>query len=133
MTESYGASRRCNSCSVLLRNGVEIDPKDRSQALYDRSASNPSIRQTRWCSILDRKTHLGRLRKVQRIASLCITGALCTSPTDALDIIIYLSPLHLVGKDMATNSAIGLKCTQQRSKGLITHSQFWFKIIATER
>lgn len=50
-----------------------------------------------WWSIVDR-TQLWRLRKVHEMASLCITGDLRTTPTNALDINLHLPPLDLVGR-----------------------------------
>lgn len=47
---------------------------------------------------------------MQRIVSLCVTGAIRTTPTDARDIGLFLPHLDLVGEEneMATNSPIGL-------------------------
>jgi hypothetical protein len=41
------------------------------------------------------KTSKAELRKLQRLACLDITGAIRTSPTAALEILLGLPPLHL--------------------------------------
>lgn len=58
-----------------------------------------------------RKKHLCiKLSKIQRLASLNMTGALRTTPTAALEAILNLTPLDLVVKARAVNSALRLCC-----------------------
>jgi ribonuclease HI len=44
------------------------------------------------------KTAQDKLSKIQRLACLCVTGAMSTTPTAALEVLLGLPPLHLVVK-----------------------------------
>ena len=46
-----------------------------------------------------------KLSKVQRLACLGITGALCTTPTGAMDVLVGLPPLDLVIQGEARSAA----------------------------
>ena len=47
--------------------------------------------------------------KVQRQAELCVCGALKTTPSAALDILLNLPSLDTVGKKAVKNSALRLR------------------------
>ena len=62
-----------------------------------------------WWTALNKKSYLNSLMKVQRQAVLCISGALKTTPSAALVILLNLSSLDIVGKKAAKNSALRLR------------------------
>jgi hypothetical protein len=51
------------------------------------------------------------MAKVQRAACLLISGALKTTPTSALEVMLYLLPLDIIGKQVAVNTAARLSAT----------------------
>ena len=55
-----------------------------------------------------KKTYIKPMERVQRTASLCITGALGTSPTDALNTILNLPAIHIYVEYLAAKSAVRL-------------------------
>ena len=57
-----------------------------------------------WCTALNKKSYLNSFMKVQRQAELCISGALKTTPSAALDILLNLPSLDIVGQKAAKNS-----------------------------
>ena len=72
-----------------------------------------------WWISLD-KTYLHQvIRRVQRQATIAITGALRTTPSDALDVLLYLPPVDLFAQELAANCAVRLraislfKCLQE--------------------
>ena len=50
-----------------------------------------------WWTALNKKSYLNSVMKVQRQAELCISGALKTIPSAALDIVLNLSSLGIMG------------------------------------
>ena len=62
-----------------------------------------------WRSALHKKSYLNSLMQVQRQAELCISGALNTTPSIALDTLPNLQSLDIVGKKAAKNSALRLR------------------------
>ena len=54
-----------------------------------------------WWTALNKKSYLNSLMKVQRQADLCISGALKTTPSVALDILLNFPSLDIVGKTKA--------------------------------
>ncbi|XP_041449660.1 LOW QUALITY PROTEIN: uncharacterized protein LOC121404391, partial [Drosophila obscura] len=66
-----------------------------------------------WWPALSKGTITKQLGKVQRTAALCISGALSTTPTDALNAILCLQSLDLAGKEQAEIAAIPLRDSDQ--------------------
>lgn len=62
-----------------------------------------------WWPTLEKKTTVKRMESIQRAASLCISRALRTTPTAALNIILHLVPIDLYGKQIAAISALRLR------------------------
>ena len=62
-----------------------------------------------WWTALNKKSYLNSLMKVQRQAQLCISGALKTTPSAALDILLNFPTLDIMGKKAAKNSALRLR------------------------
>ena len=48
--------------------------------------------------------------KVQRTACISITGALRTTATDALQVLLHLLPIYVMARKTATSATIRLKC-----------------------
>ena len=62
-----------------------------------------------WWASLD-KTYVHQvIRRVQRQATIAITRALRTTPSDALDILLNLSPVDLFAQELAANCAVSLR------------------------
>ena len=53
-----------------------------------------------WWTALNKKSYLNSLMKVQRQAELCISGALKTTPSAALDILLNFPTLDIMGKKL---------------------------------
>ena len=70
-----------------------------------------------WWPTVCKSSALIKLNKVQRSAELCITGALRTTPTEALNTMLHLPPLDLMAREGATIAALRL-----RESGLIKSS-----------
>ena len=51
-----------------------------------------------WWTALNKKSYLNSLMKVQRQAELCISAALRTTPSAAIDILLNFTSLHIVGE-----------------------------------
>jgi len=66
-----------------------------------------------WCTGLHKQCILTPLNKEQRMAALCISGALRTTPNEALNASLNLTSLDLAGMDRAKSSAIRLRDTGQ--------------------
>ena len=62
------------------------------------------------------------MMKVQRVASLCISGALRSTSTQALEILFHLIPLDILAKQIAASTAIRLKSTSLWTCNNIGHS-----------
>lgn len=58
-----------------------------------------------WWPRVDVQSARKELAKVQRLASLCITGAMRTTPSAALDVILDMPPLHFQVEREAMNTA----------------------------
>jgi ribonuclease HI len=76
-----------------------------------------------WWPALRVASHLKRLERVQRMASLSITGALRSTPSHGLNILLHLLPLDILGKQLAKISAIRLRSTSQWKGGDYGHSE----------
>ena len=61
-----------------------------------------------WWTALRKQVYCKRLESVQRLVELCITGALRSTPTGALDVILGLKPINLVAEGTAKKTAIRL-------------------------
>ena len=54
-----------------------------------------------WFREAAKKTYILKLQKLQRLACLLITGAMKSTPTSALEVMLCLPPLHLYMKSKA--------------------------------
>ena len=59
-----------------------------------------------WAKRTNLTTTKETLNKVQRLACLCITGAMRTCPTAAMEVLLELTPLHLVVAECANKTII---------------------------
>jgi len=66
-----------------------------------------------WWTALHKQCLLTPLNKVQRMAALCISGALRTTPNEELNAILNLPSLDLVRLERAKTAAIRLRDTGQ--------------------
>ncbi|XP_053968462.1 uncharacterized protein LOC128869891 [Anastrepha ludens] len=62
-----------------------------------------------WWPSLDKKTSIKKLDSIQRAASLSITGALKTTPTSALSVMLHLLPIDLYCRQLAAKAALRLR------------------------
>lgn len=62
-----------------------------------------------WWKCLETGRHLEKITKVQRQICLAITGALRTTASDSLSVILALPPLDILVRQMAANSAARLR------------------------
>ena len=62
-----------------------------------------------WWNALDKAYLHQTVRKVQRQAAIAITGALRTTPSDALDVLLHLPPVDLLAQELAANCAVRLR------------------------
>ena len=74
------------------------------------------------------KQHLGR---VQRLACLSITGALHTTPTIAMEVLLAMPPLHIHIKMEAMATAYRLHLVSQWKKGSKGHRRIWQQLMET--
>jgi len=58
-----------------------------------------------WWQAFERKTYVKLMERVQRQAMLCITGALKSTPTKALETILGIEPLDIYAQLAAGNLA----------------------------
>ncbi|KAL7724401.1 hypothetical protein ACLKA6_008748 [Drosophila palustris] len=63
-----------------------------------------------------------QLNKIQRMADVCITGAMRTTPSEALDAILHFPSIRQVSAEMATLSAIRLRDLDYWNDHLKGHS-----------
>ena len=75
-------------------------------------------------------TALGKLWAVQITSSVAITGALRTTPSAALDVILHLLPLDLQAKNLAGNSALRLTNLGLFKKSSIGHCSILNKFVS---
>jgi len=76
-----------------------------------------------WWKSLEKDTHHTPLRKIQRSACIAITGALRTTPTSALEVLLHLIPLDLHCKQTAAITSYRLRASQQWSHSNIGHAR----------
>ena len=69
-----------------------------------------------WWKAAQRKTIMGKLQKLQRLACLGITGATRTCPTAALERLVDLTPLHIFVQKEALSAAMILHVTGRMSR-----------------
>jgi len=62
-----------------------------------------------WWPSLKKSCNLRILHKIQRSAELCISGALRTTATEALNTILNLQPLDLLANSWASATALRLR------------------------
>lgn len=61
-----------------------------------------------WASKVSLTTVQKQLTKEQRLTYICITGAMCTYPTAALEVVLDLTPLHIVVEMTGKKSMLAL-------------------------
>jgi len=71
---------------------------------------------------LEKNCNLRILHKIQKSAELCVSGALRTTATEALNTIIDLQPLELLVKSWATATALRLREAAAWKTGSTGHS-----------
>ncbi|XP_044317430.1 uncharacterized protein LOC123038043 [Drosophila rhopaloa] len=76
-----------------------------------------------WWTALHKQCILTPLNKVQRMAALCMSGALRTTPNEALNAILNLQSLDLAGMERAKSAAIRLRDTGQWKAQLYGHAK----------
>ncbi|XP_044248539.1 uncharacterized protein [Drosophila takahashii] len=76
-----------------------------------------------WWHSLEKNCNLKNLHKIQRSAELCISGALRTTATEALNTILDLEPLDLLAKRWASATALRLREASAWSTGSSGHSR----------
>jgi len=77
-----------------------------------------------WWTALHKQCILTPLNKVQRMAALCISGALRTTPNEALNAILNLPSLDLAGMERAKSAAIRLRDTGKWKAQFYGHVKF---------
>jgi len=75
-----------------------------------------------WWHSLEKNYNLRILHKIQGSAEICISGALCTSATEALNTILDLQPLDLLAKSWASATALRLREAAAWTTGSTGHS-----------
>lgn len=73
-----------------------------------------------WWPAVDKVTYFKKLKKVQRLACIGITGSLRTTPTASLEVMLNILPIDLFCKATAAKSALRLKesgCFRTRNYG----------------
>jgi len=80
-----------------------------------------------WWPSLEKNCNLRILHKIQRSAELCISGALRTTATEALNTILDLQPLHLLAKSRASATALRLREAAAWTTGSTGHSSILLK------
>ncbi|OFC59623.1 hypothetical protein BBW68_14995 [Candidatus Erwinia dacicola] len=66
-----------------------------------------------WWPVMEKKYAVKRMESIQRAASICISGALRTTPSQALNVILHLLPTDLFCKQVAAKSALRLRESSQ--------------------
>ncbi|KAL7726161.1 hypothetical protein ACLKA6_002663 [Drosophila palustris] len=72
---------------------------------------NLNIQERFWWPALKKASTIKQLNKIQRMAEICITGALNTTPGEALDAILNITPIRQLSEEISTLSAIRLRDT----------------------
>ncbi|KAL7726147.1 hypothetical protein ACLKA6_002617 [Drosophila palustris] len=72
---------------------------------------NLNIQERFWWPALTKASTIKQLKKIQRMAEICITGALNTTPGEALDAILNITPIQQLSVEISTLSAIRLRDT----------------------
>jgi len=80
-----------------------------------------------WWPSLDKNCNLRILPTIQRSAELCISGALRTTATEALNTILDLQPLDLLAKSWASATALRLREAAAWTTGSTGHSNILSK------
>lgn len=78
-----------------------------------------------WWPCVEKNSACSQLDKVQRMACLLITGAMRTTPSRALEVMLDLMPLELCVKMEATRAAYRLRVGQQLQACSYGHSRIW--------
>ena len=76
-----------------------------------------------WCGGHELKTAGRKLEHVQRLACLHITGAIRTTPTNTLEIIVGLEPLTIFIKQEAMLACYRMKVNSQWAHTLCGHTK----------
>ncbi len=75
------------------------------------------------------RTELGiaqmQLGRVQRLACLCITGAVRTTPTAAMEVLLALPSLHIHIRMEAMATSYRMSTVNQWNKGNVGHKRIW--------
>jgi len=76
-----------------------------------------------WWTALHKQCILTPLNKVQRMTALCISGALRTTPNEALNAILNLPSLDIAGIERAKSAAIRLRDAGQWKAQFYGHAE----------
>ena len=79
-----------------------------------------------WWPKMDQVVYQRRVQRIQRLACLCTTGAMRTTPTAAMEVLLGWPPLHLYIKAEAGAAFHRLKRVQQWTRG-ITVGHKWIQ------
>ncbi|KAL7725011.1 hypothetical protein ACLKA6_001447 [Drosophila palustris] len=90
---------------------VGLIPEDIARSLISDSANNKIDLIKVWWPALTKASTIKQLKKIQRMAEICITGALNTTPGEALDAILNVTPIQQLSEEISTLSAIRLRDT----------------------
>ena len=70
-----------------------------------------------WWPRTERTTVCQELARLQRMACLCVSGALRTTPTAALEVLLGLTPLHIAAQKAAMASCFRLRLSGHWARG----------------
>jgi ribonuclease HI len=86
-----------------------------------------------WWKRAQKVTVISKLCHLQRLACLGITGAFCTTPTAAMEMLLGLTPLHIFIKMTACADLQRLKASKQLCNGFafVGHSKLWSYLVST--
>jgi ribonuclease HI len=85
-----------------------------------------------WWEKAQQATVMAKLNHLQRMALLSVSGAMSTTPTAALEIILGVHPLHLRIEAVARAELYRLRCWNQLVVGGVSsgHVKLWNKMVA---
>lgn len=81
----------------------------------------------KWCQRLEQEVRsiIKQLSKLQRLALLCITRAMKTTPAAALEALLNIEPLHLYVESIARSSCARLYQSNLLTKSNHGHAKLW--------
>ena len=76
-----------------------------------------------WWPVVTKKVHSDSINRINRLALLCMTNAMRTTPTAALEIMLNIPPLDIYTRQIAKTTLVRLNQSNSLQSRIVRHSE----------